>query len=41
MIEAYKQGLLELDNGDVIYAFRKFNEVKSYTLNQYGLQELH
>ncbi len=28
MIEAYKQGLLELDNGDVIYAARKFNEVE-------------
>tara|TARA_Y100001935_G_C17277822_1_gene495710 strand:- start:784 stop:1623 length:840 start_codon:yes stop_codon:yes gene_type:complete len=28
MIEAYKQGLEELNSGDVIYAARKFNEVE-------------
>jgi len=28
MIEAYKEGLRELEKGDVIYAARKFNEAE-------------
>ena len=28
MIEAYKEGMKELEKGDVIYASRKFNEAE-------------
>ena len=28
MIEAYKEGMRELEKGDVIYASRKFNEAE-------------
>ena len=28
MIEAYKEGMKELERGDVIYASRKFNEAE-------------
>ena len=39
MIEAYKEGLKSLKEGDVLYAAKKFNEAEIYILNQYGRQD--
>ena len=39
MIEAYKEGLVSLEQGDVLFAAKKFNEAEIYILSLYGRQE--
>ena len=40
MIDAYNEGLEELEKNDVIYAAKKFNEAELIYPNQFGPREL-
>ena len=39
MIEAYREGLKALEEGDVLFAAKNFNVVENIYLNQFGLQD--
>ena len=41
VLEAYTEGKKSLEQGDVLYAAKKFNEAETYFLNQSGHPKLH
>ena len=41
VIEAYKEGIKSLNEGDVLFAAKKFMRQKFYSPNQYGHQNQH